>query len=221
MSLAHDGGTHTILVVDDDDLSRHVVACRLTRWGWRPVVFASADAALQYLRHHDACALVTDLEMPERDGLSLARDVRRLHAELPVLLLTARPDSGIAARARAAGVVAVIAKQAGADKELRLALMRALAPAPVGDSAPATEPALARSSRLSQSLAHVISEPTTDFDLAHSLRTPLTALKSAIDILCDGGLHESHRRFAGIAQRNVDQMIVLVERLLDRSAAKP
>ncbi|HZL86420.1 MAG TPA: response regulator [Candidatus Krumholzibacteria bacterium] len=219
MSLAHDGDTHTILVVDDDELSRHVVACRLTRWGWRPVVFASPDAALQYLQHHDACALVTDLEMPGRDGLSLASDVRRLHAELPVLLLTARPDQEVVRRAREAGVVAVIGKQAGSGHDLRLALSRALAPAKEGDaeSAAAPEPVLARPPRPSL----VRPELTTDFELAHSLRTPLTALKSAIDILCAGGLHESHHRFAGIAQRNVDQMIVLVERLLDRSAARP
>jgi signal transduction histidine kinase len=54
----------------------------------------------------------------------------------------------------------------------------------------------------------------SDPELAHRLRTPLTALKSAIDILCSAELPESQRRFAGIARRNVDQMILLVEELL-------
>jgi signal transduction histidine kinase len=60
-----------------------------------------------------------------------------------------------------------------------------------------------------------------EIQLAHSLRTPLTALKGAIDILCSGQLGElpeSQRRFAGIAQRNVDRMISLVEHLLEESA---
>ncbi|HZM15179.1 MAG TPA: response regulator [Candidatus Krumholzibacteria bacterium] len=195
MTFAHEethGNAPTVLVVDDDELSRHVVACRLTRWGFAPVVFSRAEAVLQHLRQHDACALVSDLEMPEQDGLSLARAVRQLRPGLPILLLTARREPGLVERAREAGVSAVVAKQAGADRELRAALLRVLGPA-----------------------------GGTDFELAHSLRTPLTALKSAIDILCNTELPEAQGRFARLAQRNVDQMIVLVERLLETASARP
>jgi len=184
-----------VLVVDDDELSRHVVARRLTRWGFAPLVFADPEAVLRYLHTHSACALVSDLEMPGRDGLALARAVRTLRPELPILLLTARRDADLVENAKACGIAAVVSKQAGADQELRRALLHALA------AAQAAGP--------------------QDFELAHSLRTPLTALKGAIDILCNTELPDSQRRFAGIAQRNVDQMIVLVERLLEHSTARP
>ena len=184
-----------VVVVDDDELSRHVVARRLTRWGFVPLVFDDPEAVLRYLEAHSACALVSDLEMPGRDGLSLARAVRAVRPDLPILLLTARRDADLVERAYAAGIVAVVGKQAGADRELRQALLQALA------AAQAAGP--------------------VDFELAHSLRTPLTALKGAIDILCNTELPDSQRRFAGIAQRNVDQMIVLVERLLEHPAARP
>ena len=49
----------------------------------------------------------------------------------------------------------------------------------------------------------------------------LTALKSAVDILSRGELTDAQRRFAAIAQRNADQMVLLVERLLERTMAKP
>jgi CheY-like chemotaxis protein len=194
MTLSHDRSRpQRILVVDDDELSRYVVARRLTRWGLEPLVFARAEAVLAYLQAGTAQALVTDFEMPELDGLALARAARGLHPALPVLLLTATRDPELEERARAAGVRAVVVKQAGVDRELRAVLQDLLD----GGAAPA------------------------DFELAHSLRTPLTALKSAIDILCSGELGEAQRRFAAIAQRNVDQMIVLVERLLEKSAASP
>jgi signal transduction histidine kinase len=89
----------------------------------------------------------------------------------------------------------VVGKQAGVDRELRGALERLIA-------------------------VHELAKHP-DFELAHALRTPLTALKSAVDLLARGELPESQQKFAGIAQRNVDQMIVLVERLLERSATRP
>lgn len=197
MPMPYDRGERPqrVLVVDDDELSRYVVARRLVRWGFEPVVFERAEAVLAYLRDGDAQALVTDFEMPERDGLSLARAVRYLRPDLPILLLTAKRDPQLEQRAREAGILAVVVKQAGLDRELLGLLQRAL------DGVPPVV--------------------TGDFELAHSLRTPLTALKSAIDILCGGDLGDSQRRFARIAQRNVDQMIVLVERLLQESTASP
>lgn len=191
----HGDGSRTIVVVDDDELSRYVVARRLLRWGFEPVVFERPDAVLAYLREVEAWALVSDLEMPELDGLALARTVRLLRPAMPIVLLTANQDPDLEAKARAAGVSQVLGKQAGVDRELRAALERLI-----------TGPETAKH---------------TDFELAHALRTPLTALKSAIDLLSRGELPESQQRFAGIAQRNVDQMIVLVERLLEPGATRP
>ena len=59
-----------------------------------------------------------------------------------------------------------------------------------------------------------------DLHLAHSLRTPLTALKSAIDLLCLGELPEDGKRFATMAQRNAERMIELIEKLLVESSVK-
>jgi CheY-like chemotaxis protein len=198
MSWAH--GEHgdaagTIVVVDDDELSRYVVARRLLRWGFEPVVFERADAVLAYLREVEPWALISDLEMPELDGLALARSVRQLRPAMPIILLTANQDRDLEAKARDAGVNRILGKQAGVDRELRAALEGLLG----GQKTP----------------TH------SDFELAHALRTPLTALKSAIDLLSDEELPESQQRFAGIAQRNVDQMIVLVERLLAPGATRP
>jgi CheY-like chemotaxis protein len=183
-----------ILVVDDDELSRFVVARRLHRWGYEPVVLASAEEALAFLRRFPARALVSDVHMPGLGGMALVRAALGLQPDLPIFLMTANPAAELWQQAAAAGARDVLAKQAGSGEALRAGLARALAPAEAGPE---------------------------DVQLAHSLRTPLTALKGAIDLLCSGQLGElpeSQRRFAGIAQRNVDRMITLVEDLLEASA---
>lgn len=183
-----------ILVVDDDALSRHVLVRRLLRWGYDPVACSSGEEALVTLRRGGVAALIADVEMPVMDGLSLAGEARRLMPQMPVFLVTPTPDPRLWPRAAAAGARDLLSKQAGGSDALRHALALALRPELAGRE---------------------------DLMLAHSLRTPLTALKGAIDILCSGQvgeLPESQRRFAGIAQRNVDRMIALVEELLESSA---
>jgi signal transduction histidine kinase len=55
-----------------------------------------------------------------------------------------------------------------------------------------------------------------DLQLAHELCTPLTALKSAIEILCQAALPEDTQRMALIAQRNVERMAVIIEAMLSK-----
>lgn len=185
-----------VLVVDDDELSRHVMERRLHRWGYEPVGFACGAEALAFLRRVPVRALVSDLHMPEMDGLQLARGALAVHPDLPVLLVTANPDASLWRQAAEAGARDLLPKQAGSGEAVRRALLACLAPASPPCSA-------------------------EDVQLAHSLRTPLTAAKGALDILCGGqvgDLPESQRRFADIAQRNVDRIISLVEHLLEESA---
>lgn len=183
-----------IVVVDDDALSRHVLVRRLLRWGYDPVACVGGAEALPALRQGDVAALIADVDMPGMDGLSLAAQARRIAPQMPIFLVTPTPDPQLWQRAAAAGARDLLAKQAGSGAGLRHALALALRPDLAGRE---------------------------DLQLAHSLRTPLTALKGAIDILNSGQageLEESQRRFVGIAQRNVDRMIELVEELLESSA---
>lgn len=184
-----------VLIVDHDELSRHVMVRRVMRWGYDPVAFTRSEDALLHLQKRPARALVADLHLPEMDGLALARAALVMQPGLPVLLLAAHPTPEQWERAADAGARDLLTKQAGGAEAVRLALASALECDAAGENAA----------------------------LAHSLRTPLTALKGALDILCSGQLGElpeAQRRFAGIAQRNADKMIALVEELLE-TAARP
>lgn len=192
-----------VLVVDHDELSRFVVARRVQRCGYVPVAVASADAALDYMRGHIVVAVVSDAHLPDYQAIGLARRVAAQHAGIPVIWMSSRKDQeDLQVVAPHVGVRRIIGKQAGDDRELREVLAGILTPG-AADAPPLP--------RLSES----------ELEFAHSLRTPLTALKTAVDLLCTHELAEPQRHFANVAHRNVERMIALVEQMLRAPAAIP
>lgn len=74
----------------------------LQRLGWRVITAASGDEAVALLAERGAefACVVTDLAMPQRDGLSVAEDVRRIAPALPLVLMSGLPDAEQRLRAR-------------------------------------------------------------------------------------------------------------------------
>jgi two-component system, OmpR family, phosphate regulon response regulator OmpR len=88
----------TILVVDDDDRLRTLLSRYLSENGFRVTTAANAAEAREKLRFLQPEMMVLDVMMPGESGLQLMESLRLDHAELPVLLLTARgaPEDRIA-----------------------------------------------------------------------------------------------------------------------------
>lgn len=84
--------TKTVLHADDSGSVRRWVAEQLGGMGLKVVSVADGDAALQYLQDSTCDLLLTDLEMPNLDGLALLAAVRELpaHRFLPVLVLSSK-----------------------------------------------------------------------------------------------------------------------------------
>ena len=81
----------TILVVDDDDRIRSLLAEYLGGRGYEVLVAADGDAGLEQARSHPIDLVVLDVMMPGKDGLSVLRELRMTGA-LPVIMLTARGE---------------------------------------------------------------------------------------------------------------------------------
>jgi PAS domain S-box-containing protein len=94
-----------ILVVDDDNVSRHVIGQALTAAGFDCVSVASGTAALEKLATLTPKVVLLDLVMPPPDGYHLLRILRAREAtrDVPVLVLTARDAEDEIARAFEAG----------------------------------------------------------------------------------------------------------------------
>ena len=75
-------------VVDDTPLNLRILDKQLRRWGIEPTLFERAADALAWLQSHRVDVVVTDMHMPEMDGLTFSRSLRELSPATPIVLLT-------------------------------------------------------------------------------------------------------------------------------------
>ena len=92
-----------VLVVDDSKLARIVVGKALTALqpDWSRVEAGNADEAMVALDQGIDIAIV-DYNMPGKDGLALAADIRARFPDMPIALVTANIQDEVIAGARAA-----------------------------------------------------------------------------------------------------------------------
>ena len=96
-----------VLVVDDDDLVRELLAAQLDEAGFHTIVAASGKEALGLIEADDRIdVLVSDLSMPGMDGVATIRQARALRPALPCFLLTGYVGDGAASSAENAFVLA-------------------------------------------------------------------------------------------------------------------
>ncbi|HUJ32367.1 MAG TPA: response regulator [Candidatus Acidoferrum sp.] len=105
-----------VLIVDDNETNRVVLLEILANWGMRPQTASGAEPALAALEaaHEEGrpfALVITDVQMPDRDGFALIENMRRRpHVkETPVIVLSSTGDSD-RARSRALGVSAYLTK---------------------------------------------------------------------------------------------------------------
>ncbi|MEN0052133.1 MAG: two-component regulator propeller domain-containing protein [Mucilaginibacter sp.] len=83
-----------ILVVDDNQTNRYILQTQLELWGLVTVTAASGEEALHILAADaDFNLVITDMEMPDMDGVELARAIKRNYKSLPVIMLSSIGDS--------------------------------------------------------------------------------------------------------------------------------
>jgi CheY-like chemotaxis protein/anti-sigma regulatory factor (Ser/Thr protein kinase) len=99
-----------ILVVDDSAADRELVGHLLEKQGWTVVCVEDGSQALAHLKVSAPDLILTDLVMPELDGLALVERVKLEHPVVPVVLMTARGSEEIAVRALESGAASYVPK---------------------------------------------------------------------------------------------------------------
>ncbi len=78
-----------ILVVDDNATNRNLLARQIQSWGLRSELAPSGIEALNILGRGEVFDLaILDMQMPEMDGLTLAKRIRESYPQLPLMMLT-------------------------------------------------------------------------------------------------------------------------------------
>jgi two-component system NtrC family response regulator len=114
-----------VLLVEDDESLRRVMEFHLTEKGY--IVVAAADGASAYtlFRQEMPDVVVTDMSMPGMSGLELLRSIKRLDAQIPVVVITAFGTIETAVEAMRSGAFNYIAKPIS-NEELALVVAKAL-----------------------------------------------------------------------------------------------
>ncbi len=77
-----------ILLAEDDESMRRFLVKALERAGYSVVSFADGAQAFDRLREEPFTLLLTDIVMPEMDGIELARRASELDPELKIMFIT-------------------------------------------------------------------------------------------------------------------------------------
>ncbi len=125
----------TILLIEDDDELRRLIATALRRDGYHVVECSNGDAAIDWLGdgvfdgYYDRlpALIISDVRLPYFDGFEILEAMHEALASVPVILITAFPDDEVYRRAFTLGARSVLAKPFDVE-DLRAAVWVALQP---------------------------------------------------------------------------------------------
>lgn len=102
--------TRSVLLVDDERDIRELLMLALGRMGVNPATAANlAEARAQLAeRHFDLC--ITDMRLPDGNGIELVREIARQHPDTPVAMITAFGNMELAVEALKAGAFDFVSK---------------------------------------------------------------------------------------------------------------
>jgi PAS domain S-box-containing protein len=106
------GDAQTVMIVDDEKLLVALAEEILAELGYDPIGFSSSEAALKAFRAAPQRfdIVLTDETMPDLSGTDLAREIRLLRPDIPIVLTSGYRGAPLQERARAAGIREVLRK---------------------------------------------------------------------------------------------------------------
>ena len=110
-----------VLVVDDEQQVKAALVRVFDRAGYRATGAGSAEEALALMSDSDFDLVVTDIVMDGLDGVELLGRIRKEHAALPVILVTAYSKEEYEERAQEQGAFAYLRKPVSRKRLLTIA----------------------------------------------------------------------------------------------------
>ena len=105
-----DTSKHRILVVDDENPIRELIAQILIREGYNCETASGVDEALEKLDNKKFSLVISDINMPGRNGIDLLDNINKHHDDLAVLMATAVDDRNVAIKTLEMGAYGYIIK---------------------------------------------------------------------------------------------------------------
>jgi two-component system, sensor histidine kinase and response regulator len=214
-----DAAKARLLVVDDERAQMRALCDTLALEGYSTLGYESPRQALATLRAGEFDLLLTDLMMPEMDGLALSAEARRIDPDLVAILMTGHGTVDTAVRAMQDGAVDYVLKPFKLNAILA-AIARAL-------ETQRLRRECARMRELEQRRSEELALANRDlesysYSISHDLRAPLRAINSFAQILEEdhaGALGADGRHIVSTIRNSTRTMDQLIVGLLEFSRA--
>lgn len=112
----------SIVIIDDSESIRELVALTLENAGHKVEKGIDGKDAMRLFDGREINLVITDLNMPCMDGISVIKEIRKMHgySVVPILVLTTESQTSKKEEAKAAGATGWIVKPFVADKLLEV-----------------------------------------------------------------------------------------------------
>jgi DNA-binding response OmpR family regulator len=107
---------HTIIVVDDEELIRNLVVTFLFKMGYSCLTAVDGIDALEKIKENKIDAVITDIKMPNMDGILLTGEILKQYPQIPVMVMTAFDEEYSAGTAISVGAQEFIRKPFSLDE---------------------------------------------------------------------------------------------------------
>ncbi len=116
-----------ILVVDDDAFVRDMLSTILEASGYRVVTAENGAAALEsYIADAGIDLIVSDVNMPEMDGVQLIKELRRNNHDVPIIIVTSVSSIAVAVEALNSGAIDYVLKDESIQDTIIITVKKAI-----------------------------------------------------------------------------------------------
>ncbi|NQT90539.1 MAG: response regulator [Candidatus Omnitrophica bacterium] len=110
-----------ILLVDDEQDFLEIMSERIRSWGYEVIEVSSANKVIDTIKKERPGLAILDYMMPDTDGITILKKIRKVDRDLPVIMFTAHTDSEAIEQSEKLGISAFIPKlSAYTDSEVTL-----------------------------------------------------------------------------------------------------
>lgn len=99
-----------ILLVDDELDFLKIMGMWIEEWGYDLIKATSGKEAIDALESEKPDVIILDYLMPDMDGLTTLKEIRKLNEKIPAIMLTAHPDIKVQKDTGKLGISAFVAK---------------------------------------------------------------------------------------------------------------
>lgn len=210
-----------MLLVDDEEGIRRVLALLLADHGYRVVTAGDGKEAVEAFRKTPCPVVLTDIKMPVMDGLSLLKNLKALRPETEVIMLTGHGELSLAVDSLRLGAVDFLTKPVH-EELLELAMKRAFEKVAIAhalkEHTDHLERIVAEKSRALVEAETLAAVGEAVSDVAHTVKGITTALRAGIFVVEEGLAQNRHDTLLsgwGVVKRNVERAGRLVGTLLE------